>query len=298
MATVDVTALPVELALTGTLTARLRDHVEGTLGWQVVDDPAFPSRVRLVGIEAARIGPRAGITVLVVDDGDGAAAVAEAVPHVDAIVAWPSQAARLGPMVEALVTESAPVSGSVAPLVVGGATGGVGTSTVTLALAGLRAWQGSPTLAVTRGALLVPAALDLDVAALAAPGCWDAATVVPGVPDLRAVRLAQPWTSPRDPGLRVGAVVDAGVHLDVDVLVVRRDRPGVEAIGESPAAVVVVLDAGVVPRRVVARAADGRTVIPVATSARVAAAHASRRLPAGLPGRWLAPLAPLVIAEG
>lgn len=297
MAAVDVTALPVELALTGTLTARLRDHIEGALGWQVVDDPAFPAPVRLIGVAAAgAAGNRsAAITVLVVDDAEGAAAVAAAATHADAVVAWPSQAAILGEVVERLVRRDTAGSATVAPLVVGGATGGVGTSTIVLALAGLRAWQGSATLVVTRGPLVVPAALDLDVAALASPGCWDAAAVVPGVPDLRAVRLTEPWSSPRDPGLRVGSVVDAGVHLDVDVLVVRRDRPGVEAVADSPAAVVVVLDAGVVPRRVMAAAAEGRTVIPVAPSVRVATAHARRRLPAGLPGRWLTPLAPLVV---
>lgn len=294
MPVTDDVALPVQLSLPGALGAQVRDHVEGTLGWQVVDGGALPARVRLVSPELVGSPASAPVpTVVVVADGAAVASVTALVTRVDGVVAWPTQAARLPEVVDAALASRAAHRVTRAPLVVGGAAGGVGTSTVALAVAGLRAWRGARTLVVTGGRSPVPEALELAASALAASGLWAAASPVPGVPRLRAVRL----TGAHDAAARtdeVDAVVDAGVDDDVDVLVLRRDRPGIEAMARSRAAAFVVLDDGIAPRRAVVRAAEGRPVLPVPTSVRVARAHAARRVPAALPGSWLAALEGLV----
>lgn len=291
----DDVALPVALDLRGAVGDQVRDHVEGTLGWQVVDGGALPARVRIVAPEYA--GGDGGVpTVVLVPDGAPVTALTGLPSRVAGVVAWPVEAARLPEVVRSALADVARAETSRVPLVVGGASGGVGTSTVALALAGLRAWGGTRTLAVAVGPAPVPDVLDLAEGALAASGLWDAAPPVPGVPRLRAVRL----TGRRDVRAvtrEVDAVVDAGVDGDVDVLVLRRDRAGLEGIARSRAAAFVVLDAGVAPRRALVRAAEGRPLLPVSPSVRVARAHAARRVPAALPGSWLATLEPLV-AEG
>lgn len=290
-ADVDLRALPVALDLDGSLADRVRDHVEGALGWQVVDDVTMPPALRLV--DPRRVGPDDVPTVVVVDDDVDLADVAAAVDRDGVrVVVWPEQATRLVGVAAALIGDVAVVGHDA--LVVGGAAGGVGTTTVALALAGVVAWSGRPCVALLCGPAPVPEVVGVSPDAVAASRLWTAAPAVPGTRGLRVARLEGGRAALAAVAPAGEAVVDAGVDHDVDVLVLRRDRPGVEALRASRAAAAVVLDDGVVPRRVVREAAGGRRLVPVPVSARVARAHASRRVPAGLPGSWIAALRPLV----
>lgn len=283
----DDVVLPVLVDVGEPTRSALVAHVETTLGWQVVDGDHAVVRLRDVRSRPGGELP----TVLVLTADDAPDHVAACVGVDDGAVAWPDDHGRLATVVRDLVGRRRP-SGTV-PLVVGGASGGVGTTTVAMALAGLRGWAGHPTLVVTRGPLVTPEVLDIDEELLDVAALCTSAPTVPGVPDLHVARLDRPWRPRPRVGVRAGVVVDAGVADEVDVLVLRRDRPGVDALARSPAAAAVVLDAGVAPRRAVLAAAAGRPVVPVATSVRVARAHAARRLPSALPGRWLSTLAPL-----
>jgi hypothetical protein len=176
---------------------------------------------------------------------------------------------------------------------VGGSAGGVGTSTVVLAVAGLSAWAGARTLAGVRG--VGWGLRQVPVGALDAPDAWSRADDLAGLTTARAVELVGPDTpvDPVDPHLDV-LVVDRGVDGDVDVLVCRPDRAGLTVLGTTTAAAVVVVGEGPVAVSELARAAGSRRTIQLPWSVRVARAGLTGRVPAGLPGTWLRRLAPLV----
>lgn len=286
----DLTALPVAVEVSGGVGARLRDHVEGTLGWQVTGDGGLPPVLTFTdGVAAARGGP----AVAVIAASTPATTIALLALLTDHVVVWPEQSNRL-PAIARLVMGRATTTATVPPLLVGGASGGVGTSTVAAALAGIMAWAGTETLLVAGPAAPIPTPLQVGREALGSPQLWPAATEVPGVAGLRAVQLDRPWTGGVQGNLPRATVIDAGIDPDVDILVLRRDRAGVESLRLTRAGAAVVLDEGIAPRRVVQGAANGRLLIPVQSSVRVARAHAAQRVPASLPGRWLSELGPLV----
>lgn len=316
-------ALLVRVRCRPSLGDQVRRHVEGVLGWQVVDgaDPDDAGLLRpsvtLVDGEAESADRRGVPTVLLVRD-DGPSARPEVAAHravatrADAVVAWPSGRDELASVVDRVLAAGGQGrvergrGGRVAGpgvLSVVGAAGGVGTTTVALALGGLAAWRSRPTLVVVSGDVPVP---DVPVAspeALLGAGAWGAAVPVPAVPSLRVLAVDRPVRSvvERVPSLPVGGllVVDRGVAAGADgVLVARRDRAGAEAVAQASAGAIVLLDEGPLPEgRVLAGAVAG-TVAVVPRSPRVARAGARRRVPSGLPGSWLAPLRGLVPDAG
>lgn len=295
------TALPVALDVRGRLADPLRRTVEGQLGWQPVDAETaalVPPAVRLVDVTGAPGGTVP--TVLVVADDDPPLSVAEATQRLrpEAVVPWPVDTTGLADAVTA-ATATLRTGAPTTPVVrIGGAAGGVGTTTVALALAGTVAWRGRATLVASTDRVLLPdAAPTVDPTALAAVDLWARATPLPGVPEARAVRVTVPPHDHAiaDPDVGV-AVLDLGVSVDVDVLVCRPDAAGLAALGRTAAAAVVVVGDGAVPGREMTAAVGGRGRVDVAWSARVARAAVVGRVPAGLPGRLIRSLVPLVPA--
>lgn len=294
-------ALPVAFDVRERLGLTLRRTVEGQLGWQPVDaDTAalVPPAVRLVDVTAA--GPDPVPTVLVVAPDDDPYEAAEAGHRLrpQAIVTWPGD----GPGLVAAVAAATAAPRSLGPAAtvtrVGGAAGGTGTTTVALALAGLAAWRGRPTLIASRDRLLLPAAAPrVEPPALAAADLWARAAPVVGVPQARAVRTTSPPVdvAVADPRASV-VVLDLGVADDVDVLVCRADAAGRDAIARTSAAAVVVVGEGPVPRRELVAVIGGRRRVEVPWSARAARAALVGRVPAALPGRLVHALAPLLPA--
>jgi len=301
-------ALPVRLRLTAPMEERVRSWVEGVLGWQPVDPDAdllVPPRLCLVDVTAAQVDTfeRADVPVVLlaqVDDHPGEIAAAAVRTQPVATLQWPGdrdalEAAALGGLRAPTVTRSGP-----RVVRVGGAAGGVGTSTVAAALAGLFGWQGEATLAVLGPAAPVGEVRDIPVDALAGAGLWRQASPVTGVAQARAVRIpghAGPRPSIGDGAIDV-CVVDAGVDPDVDVLVCRADTAGLAAARATTAAAVVVIGAGPATRQAVQEACGPRRRVHLPRSARVARAGLLGRVPAGLPGSWLRPLLPLTRRDG
>lgn len=289
-------ALPVALRAAGPAAGRIRRLVEGELGWQALDDTS--AQVLLADVAGAGRATREGLpAVLLVAADDDPLRTAEAVRRLapSEVVAWPPvSAGTLHDAVAAALRPPVPTRGSGLVLRVGGAAGGVGTTTVALALAGLVAWSGRPTVVVTHGPVPHPTGPSVAPEALASPTLGSAMTAVRGVPGLRIVHLDPPSADDTPIALDGPVVVDRGVGADVDVLVIRRDPAGLDAIGRTPAATVVVGDTGAVPRPALGSAAGGRRVVVLPWSARVARAAALGRVPASLPGSWLRPLRPVV----
>ncbi|MFU8840732.1 MAG: hypothetical protein ACNA8R_08400 [Nitriliruptoraceae bacterium] len=298
-------ALPVAVDVGEPTAAAVRAWCEGTLGWQVVegdDGDPVPPVVRLVDHRAdveATGRPAAAAagselhqaTVLLLPDGVEAAPAAEAARRLRpaAVLRWPAQRDHLPELVERVLASGRDGWIGVPSLLVGGSAGGVGTTTVAWALGGLRAWAGTPTLVAVRGGGLSPRAVP--TAALGAADLWAAADPRPGVDGLRSVRLADHAPPPQVVDPAIGAVVlDAGVTSEVDVLVCRLDRAGVAALEGTGAAVTVVVGEPLLPNRSVRDLLGGRPVVWLPWSARVARAGLRDRVPADLPGSFLAAL--------
>lgn len=292
-------ALPVALSLGGRDAARVTAWVEGVLGWQpVVDATGLPPRVQLRDV-AAEDGSGSGVpTVLLVAGGDDPRTVATAVcaAQPDEVLAWPDDRDTLPGVVAGLLARPHPAADDADDLRVGGAAGGVGTTTVALALGALAAWQQGPVLAVVHGSVPLAMARTIETDALAGGRTWEEAQPVPGIPGLRVVHADAPPTDVTilPPGEATTVVRDLGVDEEVDVLVVRRDATGVAAVRRSVAAAVVLVDDGVAPLGALRDAARGRRLLTVPRSVRVARAGYLRRVPAALPGGFLRELAPIL----
>lgn len=295
----DLVALPVAVDGPRHLVDQVGAWVESRLGWQVTRGEALPARLRLVGVGGATAdGPVDRVplpSVALVGPDDDPIAATRLAQQVDAVVAWPADHGRLADVVADLVARDPRVEVESTRVV--GSAGGVGVTTIALALGGLSAWRGRPSLVVGRGDVPVPEVRRVTPDVLTGHRSWAAATNVPDVDGLRAVRVDAPVGRVAPPsGVRVvvdGGVVGSGARpgdAPGDVLVVRRDRPGLVAIEESGAAAVVLVDTG--PRSVteVVRAAGGRVVVVVPWSVRVARLHDACRLPGSLPGTVLEPL--------
>lgn len=302
-------ALPVALELGGGHAEAVRSWLEGVLGWQVVDgvddDPVPPvlllsdHRAPPGGGSDAVGGTTAGgidlPTVLLLSDGSDPVRAAEAAVHVApaAVLGWPRDRDRLAEVAAELLSAPRQRATSGSRLMVGGGAGGVGTTTVALALAGLRAWAGARTVVGVRGLGLpwrgVP------TAALGSSDIWAVADRAAGLESLRIVTLLDHDRAPQvaDPTIEA-VVLDAGPDPDADVLVCRPDAAGLAAVQATTAAAVVVVGDGPAPHRALAAAAGGRRLLRLPWSARVARAGATGRLPAGLPGSWVRRLQPLV----
>ncbi|MEX2549693.1 MAG: hypothetical protein WD638_05675 [Nitriliruptoraceae bacterium] len=303
-------ALPVALALSGAHRDAVGSWLEGTLGWQViggvdgegVDDPVPPVlRLRdhasadrpgeASSRQAARVLPE---ILLVPDDAApvAAATLAQSAPSTP-VLGWPSQRDELPRLAATVLAAPVERTGTASLLVVGGSAGGVGTTTVAMALAGLKAWSGTTTLVAVRGQGLpwrpVPAA------ALADGDLWSGADRLPGLDAARTVLLTDQAPLPELTDPRIEAfVVDVGASPDCDVLVCRADAAGLWALERTTAAAVVVVGDGPLPARALGDALAGRRAIRLPHSLRVARAGVAHRVPAGLPGRWIAGLRPLL----
>lgn len=319
--------LPVSVELPGVLGQEVTRYVEVEAGWQVVTPDGPPAPV-LALVNA----PRPGRPCVIVVDGVPTAEQVRQGLFSGAldVLAWPADRARL---LDAPLRIAQPATPTRTPgfVRVAGVAGGVGTSTVALALGALLAWSGRRTAVVGGQDLLAlcgipawagPGAADLAALGPSAAGEFDAvARQVRGVPgllvlsgdgaalpgaagwpvavvvaDLRAQgpQLAAAWERwPEDPAAPTPAEVGAAGGL---VVVARPDAAVRWAAPVATRSVVVVAGHGPLDlpsvRRWLGRQPDA--VLP--HSARVARAGLRGRVPSALPGTWLNLLrSPLVL---
>lgn len=282
--------IAVALDVEGPLRGPLERVVEGALGWQVVgaDDPVLPPRCVLADV--ARVAAHAhGLApvVLLVGPDDDPVRVARAARAATDVLDGVPDAATLTRVVAASAVVP---SGRTPWCTVSAAAGGVGATTVATALAALRAWEHGPTLAAVSGPTHQTGAPRLAPGDLAGPAVWEAAAPVVAVDGCRVVGLDSA-TPPADAG-PVPLVHEAGVvDHPADVLVARPDAAGLGA-ASGAARTVVLVGRGPVPASRFRAAVDDLVEVP--WSARVAAAAATGRLPADVPGSWLRPLVAVV----
>lgn len=283
--------LPVAVALHGALREEVTAWAE-TAGWQVVglDDALRPS---LVLADAPVAGRPTVVLVPGTPTGDQvrAALLAGAVD----VVGWPEDRARLLELgARPLV---APAGAEPLRVTVTGSAGGVGTSTLALATAGLLAWSGRRVVVVGDDDLLALCGRD----PWRGPGAAELALLDPVGVAAEVPALVRPVGGVA--GLAVlgggGRCVDTVTWWPVDVvvldlragaagadLVCARPDVHVAAAAELSGRVVVMGDGPLDGPRV--RAALGR--VPAGrlpTSARVARAAVAGRVPSALPGSWL-----------
>lgn len=275
--------LPVTVALSPPLDAWVASWVERDLGWQVVD-PAGP----LAPVLALADRACGGLPWIAVTDGSpGAEQIRSHLTSgaVD-VVGWPQDRLRI-PLLAAQIDQGrADATSGTTRITVAGVAGGVGTSTVALAIGGLLAWSGA----------VVLVSGDADAVTLARSGQpadplphrphgSTAPLTVEGVPRLSVVDRGADVTASAWSGDIV--VVDAGTALTADTtLVVSRPDRGLRRAGASNRPVVVVGDQPLSGRD--ARRLLGTSLLAhLPTSARVARAALHGRVPAALPGAWL-----------
>ncbi len=292
-------ARPVALDLGADQEERVRRWIEGFLGWQVVDDQLgglVPPTVHLLGPTAAV--PRDPIPrVLLVDAGAAPQEVLVACHRLrpDASLVWPAQRDELAATVARCTQRLVDDGAGHRVLRIGGLAGGVGTTTVALAVAGLAAWRGATALAAVRGDVPAEPALVLTAEALAAPDLWSRLEDLPGVAGCRVARIGDPAPAvdPSDRNIDL-AVLDHGADPDCDLAVCRPDAAALEQLAATTASIVAVVGTGPVRPAQLREAAGGRTLLGLPWSARVARAGLRRRIPASLPGAWLRRLLPVV----
>lgn len=267
--------LPVVVALPAPLNAAVTAWVEGDLGWQVVDRSG-PLRPVL----ALADGPCAGLPWIAVTDGppDDEIVTAQLTAGAEDVVGWPDGRERI-PLVATRVDVTRRVGPRGPRVSVAGVAGGVGTSTIALAIGGLLAWGGAAVLVVGDEALLGLAGA---AGRVPSPGAHVAVTGVPGLSVLagRGDAAGAGWAGDVvvvDDGTRVTSATnvvvtrpDAGLQRARDV-----DRPTV-VNGRSPLGPSETL-------RVLGHA----PLAHLPWSVRVARAGLGGRVPSGLPGRWL-----------
>ncbi|MGH8887143.1 MAG: hypothetical protein ACRDYX_18620 [Egibacteraceae bacterium] len=292
--------LPVVVDLPGRLGEEVAAFVEVEAGWQVVSATGPPTPV----LELTT-APRAGRPcVVVVECPVQAEEVREALlgGALD-VIAWPDDRARL--LEAPLRAHATHRNGSGPPVLrIAGCAGGVGTSTVALAVGGLLAWSGRATLVVGDDDLLRlcglgpwsgPGASELGQlgAAGAASEVASLARPVPGIDGL-AVLGGSGEAIGGAPGWPVQAVVvdlRAPRHLAGADLVCARPDAGLGGLDGQPADLpVLVLGDGPLDQAGVRRRLGRPPVAWLPESVRVARAGVAGRVPAGLPGAWLAAL--------
>jgi hypothetical protein len=240
-------------------------------------------------------------TVLLVADDDDAAAVGRLVQRLgpDLVLGWPAARDDLADRVSAVLTRATNPATSMTSLRIGGAAGGVGTSTLVLALAGLTGWSRQATLAVVRPRCPATGVRHVSPDAVAASDLWQRATPLAGVTATRAVCITGGVAplAPTDPRIQA-TVVDAGVEVDVDVLVCRPDGAALDRIAATTAAAIVLVGDGPLRPVQLAEVTRGRIAVQLPWSARVARAGLLGRVPGSLPGSFLRPLTALVPVAG
>jgi hypothetical protein len=298
-------AVPVALALGERHVGSVRRWIEGTLGWQAVEDDLdgpVPPSVRIVDVEGAVRLLDAGAvgrlpTVLLVEEDDVVALAADVARRLQpaGVCRWPDGRDALPELVVRAVGQQHGGVEEGRVLRVGGVAGGVGTTTVVLALTGIAAWSGQRALAVVHGHAGVRDATSVPPDAVVSPDLWSRATTLPGVDGARVIHTgtAAPSRPPVD--RRIGlSVIDVGTSAEPDIVVCRPDRGAAEQLPVTTAGAVVVVGRGLLSLERVAELAGGRRLVHVQTSVRVARAVLRGHVPAGLPGTWLAALRPLL----
>ncbi|CAN5812067.1 hypothetical protein BH23ACT10_BH23ACT10_34600 [soil metagenome] len=265
--------LPVAVVLPAPLADRVTAWVEHDLGWQVVDPGGSLAPALVLADE-----PCGAVPWIAVTDGPPAddRVTAQLTAGAEDVVGWPDDRDRI-PLIAARVDLHRDVVPRGLHLSVGGVAGGVGTSTVALAIGGLLAWAGAAVLVVGGHALRTLAGTRQLNGVGHAP--------VAGVPQLsvagHAVDVATvAWT---------GDVVvsDAGTRITSDTTVaVARPDGGLRRARGLDVPVIVVGDQ---PLRIrdVERVLGRRPVAHLPWSVRVARAGLLGHVPSALPGRWL-----------
>jgi len=300
-------AVPVALALGERHVGSVRRWIEGTLGWQAVEDDLdgpVPPTIRLVDLEGGMRLLDGGVTdglptLLLVEDDDVAALAADVARRLRpaGVCRWPDGREALPDLVARAVGErrNGPEGGRV--LRIGGVAGGVGTTTVALALTGIAAWSGQRALAVVHGQSGVREATPVPAEAIVAPDLWSRAAPLPGIAGARVVHTGSGIPSRRPTDRRIGlSVLDVGTGPEVDVVVCRPDRAAADQLPVTMAGAVVVVGRGLLTPARIHELAGGRRVVHVPTSVRVARAVLRGHVPAGLPGSWLDALRPVLEA--
>jgi hypothetical protein len=301
-------ALPVALVLGERSVGSVRRWLEGTLGWQTVDDDLdgpVPPAVRLVDLDGAGRVLDSGTldrlpTVLLVRADDPPALAADVARRLGptGVCGWPDGREQLPRIVTRGIGAARRGRTTGRTLRVGGVAGGVGTTTVALALTGLVAWSGQRALAVVHGQAGVRITTPVPPDAVVAPDLWARATPLPGVASARVVHTgtAPPRRAPEDRRIDT-SIIDVGTDSEVDVVVCRPDRAAVDQLPTTMAGAVVVVGRGLLSEARIGELAGGRLVVHVTTSVRVARAALRGQVPAGLPGGWLASLRPVLDAR-
>ena len=302
-------AVPVALGLGERHVGTVRRWLEGTLGWQAVDDDLdgpVPPSVRLVDVDGAvrLLGSAAADrvpTLLLVEDDDVPALVADVARRLQpaGVCRWPDGRDALPDLVVRAVGTARTGPGSGRVLRVGGVAGGAGTTTVALALTGLAAWSGQRALAVIHGHAGVREAAPVPADAVVAPDLWTRATPLPGLAAARVVHTGRAGAAQAPTDRRIGlSILDVGTAPELDVVVCRPDGAAAEQLPATMAGAVVVVGRGLLSPDRIVELAGGRRVVHVATSVRVARAVLRGQVPAGLPGRWLDDLRPVLADPG
>jgi hypothetical protein len=321
-------AVPVALALGERHVGSVRRWLEGTLGWQAVEDDLngpVPPAVRIVDLDGASrlldldVGAdlpsgaasmfasgAGGVrsdwlpTVLLVEDDEDPGLAADIARRLRpaGVCRWPVGRDALPTLVARAVGGPRRAERAGRALRVGGVAGGVGTTTIALALTGLSAWSGQRALAVVHGHAGVRSATPVPADALVAPDLWARATPLPGLVSARVVHTGRsvPERAPEDRRIDL-SVLDVGTAAEVDVVVCRPDGAAAEQLPTTMAGAVVVVGQGLLSAARLRELSGGRTVVHVPTSVRVARAVLRGQAPAGLPGNWLTHLRP-VLSEG
>jgi len=301
-------AVPVALALGERHVGSVRRWLEGTLGWQAVEDDRdapVPPAVRIVDLDGAGRLLEVGIgdwlpTVLLVEDDEPPGLAADLARRLvpSGVCRWPGGREALPGLVARAIGGPRRTERAGRTLRIGGVAGGVGTTTITLALTGLAAWGGRRSLAVVHGNAGVRSAAAVPPDAVVAPDLWVRATPLPGLASARVVHTGRvaPQRTPADRRIDL-SVLDLGTAPEVDIVVCRPDRAAAEQLPTTMAGAVVVVGQGLLSAGRIRDLAGGRTVVHLETSVRVARAVLRGQVPAGLPGRWLTELAP-ILADG
>lgn len=270
--------LPVVVALPPPMQAAVTAWVEQDLGWQVVDPAgALPAVLALSDAPCGAL-PWIAITAGVPDD---TAVTALLTAGAEDVVEWPDGRGRI-PLVATRVDVGRRAAPRGPQVSVAGVAGGVGTSTVALAIGGLLAWGGASVLVVGGDQMLGLAGLSRDASAAAGH------TAVVGVAGLSVAAAhgdvaGAAWTGDL-------VVVDDGPRAtQATTVVVTRPDAGLRRARVLDRPVVVNGRSPLGPAEA-RRALGGAPLAHLAWSVRVARAGLGGRVPASLPGRWLAEL--------
>lgn len=290
--------LPVAITLPQPLLGEVAAWVEGDVGWQLVS-PEGPPAPALVLTDTPRSGQPCVVVVSGMPSGEQVrAGLGQGALDV---VGWPHERDRLVSLADAGAPELTESDGPT-HLRIGGAAGGVGTSTVCLAIGGLLAWAGLRVLVVGDDDLLRlcgygpwtgPGAVEMATLRAAdarneLPGLCRPVAGVDGLAVLGGGGSAVASTVAWPVGVVVADVRTPPSPEAVDLVVARPDG-ALQQVANSRAPVLLV-GAGSLDRRGAQQLLGRAPAGWLAASARVARAGLAGRVPSSLPGSWLSAL--------